>query len=252
MILIDSDDDKVMGHAISYSMNITRDFALKHQTVQIEIVANGSGIKLFRADTSPLKQPWLFYVKLFQTLCSACATRLGRLPSKGRPRYHSDARRGASPVPDRTSYRTARGRLELRSWIALSSESVRLSSVCSPRDPCIDDCLWCVAVFFTACTFRRTRPPTGSPNSAISVHNHCTATTVAKNHVDRSQRSPSSNNDPRGQDTSVEYLGDVVRDACRVDFAIAGAILWVERKFGGGRGRFNRYGKSTKNPRFPS
>ncbi len=57
VILIDSDDERVMGHAISYSMNITRDYALRHETVEIEIVANGSGIKLFRADTSPLQQP---------------------------------------------------------------------------------------------------------------------------------------------------------------------------------------------------
>lgn len=57
VILIDSDDEKVMGHAISYSMNITRSYALKKQTVKIEIVANGSGIKLFRGDTSPLQQP---------------------------------------------------------------------------------------------------------------------------------------------------------------------------------------------------
>jgi intracellular sulfur oxidation DsrE/DsrF family protein len=56
VILIDSDDEKIMGHAISYSMNITRDFAVKHEAVEIEIVANGSGIKLFRADTSPLQQ----------------------------------------------------------------------------------------------------------------------------------------------------------------------------------------------------
>lgn len=57
VILIDSDDEKVMGHAISYSMNITRSYALKNEAVKIEIVANGSGIKLFRADTSPLQQP---------------------------------------------------------------------------------------------------------------------------------------------------------------------------------------------------
>jgi len=46
-----------MGHAISYSINITRSYALKNEVVKIEIVANGSGIKLFRADTSPLQQP---------------------------------------------------------------------------------------------------------------------------------------------------------------------------------------------------
>lgn len=57
VILIDTDDEKVMGHAISYSMNIARSFAAKNQKVAIEVVANGSGIRLFRADTSPLQQP---------------------------------------------------------------------------------------------------------------------------------------------------------------------------------------------------
>jgi intracellular sulfur oxidation DsrE/DsrF family protein len=57
VILVDSDDEKIMGHAISYSINITRSYALKNESVKIEIVANGSGIKLFRADTSPLQLP---------------------------------------------------------------------------------------------------------------------------------------------------------------------------------------------------
>ena len=56
VILIASDDEKIMGHAISYSMNITRAFAARHHSVKIEIVANGAGIKLLRADTSPLRQ----------------------------------------------------------------------------------------------------------------------------------------------------------------------------------------------------
>lgn len=57
VILIDSEDEKVMGHAISYSMNIARAHAMKNEKVKIEIVANGTGIKLFRADNSPLQQP---------------------------------------------------------------------------------------------------------------------------------------------------------------------------------------------------
>ncbi|WP_240535533.1 hypothetical protein [Rhizobium freirei] len=57
VILIDSDDQKVMGHAISYSLNITRSFALKNESVKIEVVANGPGIAVFRADRSPLRQP---------------------------------------------------------------------------------------------------------------------------------------------------------------------------------------------------
>jgi intracellular sulfur oxidation DsrE/DsrF family protein len=60
VILIDSDDEKVMGHAISYSMNLARSYAQKNEKVKIEIVANGAGIKLLRADTSPLQQPLAF------------------------------------------------------------------------------------------------------------------------------------------------------------------------------------------------
>lgn len=60
VILIDSDDEKVMGHAISYSMNLARSYAQKNEKVKIEIVTNGTGIKLLRADTSPLQQPLAF------------------------------------------------------------------------------------------------------------------------------------------------------------------------------------------------
>jgi uncharacterized protein len=56
VIFISSDDEAVLGHAIAYPMNITRSYALKNETVRIEIVANSAGIKLFRADTSPLQQ----------------------------------------------------------------------------------------------------------------------------------------------------------------------------------------------------
>jgi intracellular sulfur oxidation DsrE/DsrF family protein len=57
VILIDSNDPHVMGHAISYSGNLTRHFASLGQTPQIEVVANGTGIEVFRADKSPLKEP---------------------------------------------------------------------------------------------------------------------------------------------------------------------------------------------------
>lgn len=56
-ILIDSDDEKVMRHAIAYTVNLSRAYADKDEPLSIEIVANGSGIKLFRADTSPLQEP---------------------------------------------------------------------------------------------------------------------------------------------------------------------------------------------------
>jgi intracellular sulfur oxidation DsrE/DsrF family protein len=57
VLLIDSDDEKTMGHAISYSINLARSYADKSEKIEIEVVANGAGIKLLRADTSPLQQP---------------------------------------------------------------------------------------------------------------------------------------------------------------------------------------------------
>ncbi|MGJ4904770.1 hypothetical protein ACQR0V_24605 [Bradyrhizobium sp. HKCCYLS2058] len=57
VILIDRNDPHVMGHAIGYSGNLTRHFASLGETPMIEVVANGSGIDVFRADKSPLKEP---------------------------------------------------------------------------------------------------------------------------------------------------------------------------------------------------
>lgn len=56
-ILIDSNDPHVMGHAISYSANLAKHFAEKGVTLQIEVVANGKGIDVFRADKTPLAEP---------------------------------------------------------------------------------------------------------------------------------------------------------------------------------------------------
>jgi thiol-disulfide isomerase/thioredoxin len=52
VILVDSDDAKIMGHAISYSMNLTRAYAESNEQIRIELVANGSGI-------TPLAFPFL-------------------------------------------------------------------------------------------------------------------------------------------------------------------------------------------------
>ena len=57
VILIDRNDPYVMGHAISYSANLSRHFSEKGLKPQIEVVANGSGIEVFRADKTPLRDP---------------------------------------------------------------------------------------------------------------------------------------------------------------------------------------------------
>ncbi|HLG83748.1 MAG TPA: hypothetical protein VKY22_22280 [Bradyrhizobium sp.] len=57
VVLIDRNDPHVMGHAISYSANLSRHFAEKGLRLQIEVVANGSGIEVFPADKSTLRDP---------------------------------------------------------------------------------------------------------------------------------------------------------------------------------------------------
>jgi intracellular sulfur oxidation DsrE/DsrF family protein len=57
VILIDRNDPYVMGHTISYSANLSRHFAEKGLKLQVEVVANGSGIEVFRADKTPLRDP---------------------------------------------------------------------------------------------------------------------------------------------------------------------------------------------------
>jgi intracellular sulfur oxidation DsrE/DsrF family protein len=57
VILIDRNDPYVMGHAISYSANLSKHFAEKGLKLQVEVVANGSGIEVFRADKTQLKDP---------------------------------------------------------------------------------------------------------------------------------------------------------------------------------------------------
>lgn len=74
-ILVDSDETRVMGHAISYTMNLTRSYADSGDNVRIEIVANGSGITLLRADTSPLQEPLATLRKAIPDLVlSMCAS----------------------------------------------------------------------------------------------------------------------------------------------------------------------------------
>jgi intracellular sulfur oxidation DsrE/DsrF family protein len=57
VILIDSNEPYVMGHAISYSANLAKHFAERGARLLIEVVANGKGIDVFRADRTPLAEP---------------------------------------------------------------------------------------------------------------------------------------------------------------------------------------------------
>ncbi|MGY5811281.1 DsrE family protein [Rhizobium sp. LEGMi198b] len=52
---VDSNDVTAMKHAISGSINAAQYYKSKHEGISIEIVANATGIEMFRDDTSPLK-----------------------------------------------------------------------------------------------------------------------------------------------------------------------------------------------------
>ena len=54
---VDSSDEKVIGHAISGTMNLARLYTDAKQPFEIEIVANASGIQMLRADTSTVAAP---------------------------------------------------------------------------------------------------------------------------------------------------------------------------------------------------
>ena len=57
VILVDSNEPYVMGHAISYSANLAKQFAERGSKLMIEVVANGKGIEVFRADKTTLAEP---------------------------------------------------------------------------------------------------------------------------------------------------------------------------------------------------
>jgi uncharacterized protein len=57
VVLITTNEPYVMGHAVSYSANLAKYFAEKGAHPPIEVVANGKGIDVFRADKTTLAEP---------------------------------------------------------------------------------------------------------------------------------------------------------------------------------------------------
>ena len=52
---VNSDDPVAMKHAITNSLNAMKNYGDKKEPVEIEIVAYGPGVHMFRSDTSPVK-----------------------------------------------------------------------------------------------------------------------------------------------------------------------------------------------------
>jgi intracellular sulfur oxidation DsrE/DsrF family protein len=75
---VDSADEKIIGHAISGTMNLSRLYNDAKQAFEIEIVANASGIQMLRADTSTVVEPLATLRGLIPTLtlsvCGSSAT----------------------------------------------------------------------------------------------------------------------------------------------------------------------------------
>jgi uncharacterized protein len=75
VILIDRNDPHVMGHAISYAANLSKYFAGNGPPMRIEVVANGQGIDVFRADRTPLTEPLTTLRQIFPNVAySMCAS----------------------------------------------------------------------------------------------------------------------------------------------------------------------------------
>ena len=98
VILIDSNEPYVMGHAISYSANLARHFAEKGAKLLIEVVANGKGIELFRADKTTLIEPLaMLHQSLPNLTYSMCAS--SRAIAEAKEKVSIPLISGASLVP---------------------------------------------------------------------------------------------------------------------------------------------------------
>jgi intracellular sulfur oxidation DsrE/DsrF family protein len=53
---VNSNDPEPMRHTISNVINATKHYQERNETVDIEIVAYGPGVHMFRSDTSPVKE----------------------------------------------------------------------------------------------------------------------------------------------------------------------------------------------------
>ena len=57
---LNENDEAAMRHAISNSVNLSNAYREKNEPIDIEIVAYGAGINMFRMDTSPVREALQF------------------------------------------------------------------------------------------------------------------------------------------------------------------------------------------------
>lgn len=73
VIHVGANDPELMNNALNNATNVVKFFADKGGAPTIEIVANGPGLHMFRADTSPVKGRLLaFAARMPQVAFSAC------------------------------------------------------------------------------------------------------------------------------------------------------------------------------------
>ena len=78
-----SDDPGSMAHAISAADNAMKFYRARGEAVSIEIVANGSGVRMMRVDTSPVAPSIAYLHATYPAIVlSACGTTLGIMKAR--------------------------------------------------------------------------------------------------------------------------------------------------------------------------
>lgn len=80
VIHVDSADRDVMTEALSNAANVIDHYRAAHQSVALELVANGAGTHMLREDTSPVRDRLrAMHAKYPEIVFSACAISLGHM-----------------------------------------------------------------------------------------------------------------------------------------------------------------------------
>jgi len=73
VIHVGTNDPEAMNNALNYATNVTKFYADKGEQVSVEILANGPGLHMLRADTSPVKGRLLVFAsRMPQVAFSGC------------------------------------------------------------------------------------------------------------------------------------------------------------------------------------
>ena len=92
-IHVDENDKGRMNMALNNAANVTSYYEAKGEKVEIEIVAYGPGLHMFRADTSPVKQRIAaMALELDNIKFSACGNTNKKMSKKGKVELISEAK----------------------------------------------------------------------------------------------------------------------------------------------------------------